>query len=77
VKRSHAADYDVENEVIRRTREVWQPRLDRDLSPDDARRIAANVAGFFTILFEWRRAEMPAPADDGRNLILSKRGGSP
>jgi hypothetical protein len=50
--------------VIDRTREVWKPRLGRDLSREDARQIAENVTGFFTILTEWSRAEMPVPAND-------------
>ena len=28
--------------------------------PEDARQIAANVTGFFSVLAEWSRAEMPA-----------------
>jgi hypothetical protein len=57
VKPSHAAN----DNVIDRTREVWKPRLGRDLSREDARQIAENV---FTILTEWSRAEMPVPAND-------------
>ena len=45
-------------------RQVWQPRLGRDLSREDARQIAENVTGFFAILAEWSRAEMPVPAND-------------
>ena len=40
------------------------PRLGRDLSREDARQIAENVTGFFAILAEWSRAEMPVPAND-------------
>ena len=50
--------------LIERTRQVWQPRLRRDLSREDARQIAANVTGFFSVLAEWSRAEMPSPAND-------------
>ena len=55
VKPSHAAN----DNLIDRTRQVWQPRFGRDLSREDARQIAANVTGFFAILAEWSRAEMP------------------
>jgi hypothetical protein len=58
VKPSHA------DNLIRRTRQVWQPRLGRDLSREDARQIAENVTGFFSLLAEWSRAETPAPAND-------------
>ena len=60
MKPSHAAN----DNLIDRTRQVWQPRLGRDLSREDARQIAENVTGFFAILAEWSRAEMPSPAND-------------
>jgi hypothetical protein len=60
VKTVHAAN----DNMIDRTREVWKPRLGRDLSREDARQIAENVTGFFSILAEWSRAEMSAPAND-------------
>jgi hypothetical protein len=60
VKLSHAAN----DNLIDRTREVWKPRLGCDLSREDARQIAENVTGFFAILAEWTRAEMPVPAND-------------
>ena len=50
--------------LIDRTRQVWQPRLGRDLSREDARQIAENVTGFFAILAEWSRAEPLAAAND-------------
>ena len=60
VKPSNAAN----DNVIDRTRAVWKPRLGRDLSREDARQIVENVTGFFAILAEWSRAEMPVPAND-------------
>lgn len=35
------------------TLKVWQPRSPRMLTPEDAREIQANVAGFFDVLREW------------------------
>jgi hypothetical protein len=64
VKPSLAAN----DNLIDRTREVWQTRLGRDLSREDARQIAENVTGFFAILVEWSRAEMPVPANDDAKL---------
>ena len=64
VKPSHAANDNLKNDLVRRTQEVWQPRLGRDLSREDARQVAANVIGFFSVLAEWSRAEMPSPAND-------------
>jgi chemotaxis regulatin CheY-phosphate phosphatase CheZ len=64
VKPSHAANDNLKHELIERTRQVWQRRLDSDLSSDDARQIAENIAGFFSVLAEWSRAEMPSPAND-------------
>ena len=60
VKSSPAAN----DNLIDRTREVWQTRLERDLSREDARQIVENVTGFFALLAEWSRAEMPSPAND-------------
>ena len=52
------------DDLIGRTREVWRPRLGRDLSRDEVKQIAANVTGFFAILAEWSRADLPAPANE-------------
>ncbi len=52
------------NTLIDRTHKVWQPRIRRNLTDEDARQIAENVTGFFSILAEWARAEMPVPAND-------------
>ena len=52
-------------------RVVWQPRLGRDLSDDEAKQIAANVTGFFGILAEWSRAELPTPANDNEGSATS------
>ena len=55
--------------LIDRTIAVWQPRLRRDLSREDARQIVENVTGFFKLLAEWSRAEMPAPANDNNAQV--------
>jgi hypothetical protein len=60
VKLSHAAN----DNLIDRTREVWNPRFRRDLSREDARQIIENVTGFFAILADWSRAELRVPAND-------------
>jgi hypothetical protein len=59
VKPSHAANCD----LIDRTRQVWQPRLGRDLSHEAARQIAENITGFFTLLAEWSKTEMLTSAN--------------
>jgi hypothetical protein len=60
VKPSNAAN----DNLIDRTRAIWQPRLGRDLSREDARQITEDVTGFFSILEQWSRAEIPTPAND-------------
>jgi hypothetical protein len=60
VKPSHSEN----DNLTDRTRQVWQPRLGRDLSREDARHITENVTGFFAVLAEWSRAEMRSPAND-------------
>jgi hypothetical protein len=60
--------------LIDRTRQVWQSRLGRDLSREDVRQIAENVTGFFAVLAEWSRAEMPVPANDAAKPSISDAG---
>jgi hypothetical protein len=50
--------------LIDQTIALWQPRLGRNLSREDARQIAENVTGFFTTLAKWSRAEMSAAVND-------------
>ena len=64
MKSSHPPNDNLKDDLIRRTREIWQPRLGRDLSREDARQIAANFAGFFSVLAEWSRAELRKPANN-------------
>ena len=70
MKQSHAAN----DSLIDRTREVWTPRIGRDLNREDARQIAENVTGFFAILAEWSRAEAPVPAHDTAKPATSNAG---
>ena len=57
--------------LIDRTCKVWQPRIGRNLTNEDARQISENVTGFFAILAEWSRLEKPMPAIDARNPVAS------
>lgn len=66
MKRSRPAN----DNLIDQTIALWQSRLQRDLSREDARQIVENVTGFFHILSEWSRAEVSVPAND--NAALSK-----
>ena len=50
--------------LIDQTIALWQPRLGRNVSREDARQIAENVTGFFTTLAKWSRAEMSAVNDN-------------
>ena len=51
---SQLAELDVEDLVLQ-TIEVWQPRSEHHLTPEDAREIIANASGFFRVLAEWDR----------------------
>ena len=64
MKRLDAANDNDAGKQIARTRQIWQPRIGRDLSHEDARQITENVTGFFALLAEWSRAQMPFPAND-------------
>jgi hypothetical protein len=71
VRSSMKASDAANDNLIDRTIALWQSRLGRDLSPEDARQIAANVTGFFSVLAEWSRAEMPTPANDAGEPVAS------
>jgi hypothetical protein len=73
VKPSLAAN----DNLIDQTRQVWQRRLRRDLTREDARQIAENVTGFFALLAEWSRAELPSPANDAGKPASSNSGEAP
>jgi hypothetical protein len=64
VKPSSAAN----DNLIDQTIAVWEPRLRRDLSREDARQIAENVTGFFNVLAEWSRAELLRPPANDNGL---------
>jgi hypothetical protein len=66
-----AANDNLNDELIARTREVWQPRLGRDVIRDEAKQIAASLTGFFAVLAEWSRADMPAPGNDNSDTAAS------
>jgi hypothetical protein len=59
--------YAAKDDLIDQTRQVWGPRLGRDLSREDARQIVENFTGFFSLLAEWSRAEMPCPDGAGKS----------
>jgi hypothetical protein len=64
MKRLDAANDNDAGKQIARGRQVWQPRIGRDLTDEDARQIIHNVTGFFGVLAEWSRAERLAAAND-------------
>ena len=71
MKPSHAAN----DNLIDRTRKVWQPRTARDLTNEDARQITENITGFFNILAEWSRADVPAAANDNGGSAKTSESG--
>jgi hypothetical protein len=54
--------------LIDRTREIWQPRLGHNLSREDARQIVENVTGCFNILTEWSRADIRTGNENGHGV---------
>ena len=64
MKRLDAANDNDAGKQIARSRQVWQRRIGRDLTDEDARQIIHNVTGFFSVLAEWSRAERLAAAND-------------
>ena len=64
MKRLDAANDNDAGKQIARTRQVWQPRIRRDLTDEDARQIMHNVTGFFGVLAEWSRTERLSADND-------------
>jgi hypothetical protein len=64
MRRPDAANDNDAGKHIARTRQIWQPRIQRDLTDEDARQIMHNVTGFFGVLAAWSRAERLAAAND-------------
>ena len=56
--------------LIDRTIELWQPRLRRELSREDARQIVENVTGFLSLLSQWSKADTAPPASEVRPYRL-------
>jgi len=74
MKRIDAANDNDEGKQIARTRQIWQPRLWRDLTADDAHQIMHNVTGFFGLLVEWSQAERLVAANDAAAPVKPKEG---
>ena len=74
MKRLDAANDNDAGKQIARSRQVWQPRIGRDLTDEDARQIIHNVTGFFRVLAEWSRAERLAAANDATAPAKPKDG---
>ena len=74
MKRLDAANDNQLEKLLARTREVWQPRLGRDLGDEDARQIMRNVTGFFGVLAEWARAERREAANDAGSPTAANDG---
>ncbi len=45
------------DDLTDRTQAVWQPRVGRELTCDEAEQITANVTRFFSLLAEWAHSE--------------------
>lgn len=50
-------------DLIQHTIRIWQPRLGRTLSDEDARQILENITGFFRVLHRWDGNERQAKMD--------------
>ncbi|MBX3552900.1 MAG: hypothetical protein KF697_10605 [Pseudolabrys sp.] len=64
MKRLDAANDNDPGKRIARTRQIWQSRIGRDLTDEDARQLAENVTGFFAVLSDWSHAERCAANDN-------------
>ena len=58
-----------DQDFSQRTLDLWQSRIPRKLTAEDAREMAANASGFFRLLAEWdreARREQDQPSGDER-----------
>ena len=53
-----AAKRKYSNELIVETRQVWERRLGRCLTDEEAQELIENITGFFRTLHGWKRREM-------------------
>jgi hypothetical protein len=74
MKRLDAANDNDAGKQIARTRQIWQPRIGRELTDELARQIMHDVTGFFGVLAEWSRAERLAVANDNTEPAKSNDG---
>jgi hypothetical protein len=74
MKRLDAANNNEIGRQIARTRQIWQPRLGRDLTDKGARQILHNATGFFGVLAEWSHAEKLAAGNDAAAPITPTDG---
>lgn len=51
-------------DLIAESKRLWEPRLGRQLSTDDAKQLIENVAGFFRLLQEWKVVERACQSPD-------------
>ena len=63
---------EAKNKLIQRTAELWQRRFGRALSDEDARKIAENMTGFFTVLSEWEARDSQEQATEADGTYYAK-----
>lgn len=55
----------ISDELLGKTKALWEPRYGRELSDEEAREILRNVVEFFTTLEEWFLREDAAAREQG------------
>ena len=60
----------VNDHLVDQTIALWQPRIGRELTQEDARQIIENVTGFFSLLRKWSRAK-PTSSNDAHELVAA------
>ena len=63
----------VSNDLLARTREVWEKRAGRAISDEEAQEIIDNMVGFARILIDWHASDERARVE----LRLLEDGGTP
>ena len=74
MKRFDPANDNDAGKQIARTRQIWQPRIGRNLTDEDTRQILHNATGFFNLLAKWSRAERLAAGNDCPTPVAANDG---
>jgi len=66
-----AAPTAANDNFLHRTIALWRHRMGREVSREEARQMAENVTGFFSVLDDWSRGETCTAANENEQPTAS------